>query len=104
MIISAMILNLILSVASNALPFYRDRDARHPMVLQSLLELIVMILKSLQLIQEVIEEPLGGAHRDPDKMAERLKQRLILNLKSLQKLSLDELVKQRQDFWLHPEV
>ncbi|EKD77021.1 MAG: hypothetical protein ACD_42C00500G0004 [uncultured bacterium] len=68
------------------------------------LNLTAKRLKSLQLIQEVIEEPLGGAHRDPDKMAERLKQRLILNLKSLQKLSLDELVKQRQDFWLHPEV
>ena len=57
-----------------------------------------------KLIQEVIEEPLGGAHRNPNEMAERLKQRLVSNLKSLQKLSLDELVKTRQDFWLHPET
>lgn len=58
-------------------------------------------LKSLKLIQEVIEEPLGGAHRNPDEMADRLKHRLTINLKALQKLSLDELVKQRQDFWMN---
>jgi acetyl-CoA carboxylase carboxyl transferase subunit alpha len=64
------------------------------------LNLTAKRLKSLKLIQEVIEEPLGGAHRDPDEMASRLKQRLTINLKALHKLSLDELVKQRQDFWL----
>src|SRR3990167_8252464 len=67
------------------------------------LNLTAKRLKSLKLIQEVIEEPLGGAHRDPEFMAERLKQRLISNLKSLQKLSLDELLNARQHFWLHGE-
>ncbi len=57
-------------------------------------------LKSLKLIQEVVQEPLGGAHRNLDEMADTLKQRLIVNLKSLHKLSLDDLVKQRQDFWM----
>lgn len=65
------------------------------------LNLTAKRLKSLKLIQEVIEEPLGGAHRNPDEMADRLKQRLISNLKSLQQLSLDELVKERQDFWMN---
>ncbi|PIZ04301.1 MAG: acetyl-CoA carboxylase carboxyl transferase subunit alpha [Gammaproteobacteria bacterium CG_4_10_14_0_8_um_filter_38_16] len=68
------------------------------------LNLTAKRLRSLKLIQEVIEEPLGGAHRDPDEMADRLKQRLLSNLKSLQKLSLDELIEQRQQFWLHPEA
>ncbi|HLB56660.1 MAG TPA: acetyl-CoA carboxylase carboxyltransferase subunit alpha [Coxiellaceae bacterium] len=57
-------------------------------------------LKSLGLIQEVIPEPLGGAHRNSTEMADNLKQRLIINLKSLRQLPLDELVKQRQDFWM----
>lgn len=67
------------------------------------LNLTAKRLKSLKLIQEVIEEPLGGAHRDPDAMAERLKERLTANLKSLQKLSKDELLNARQNFWLHGE-
>lgn len=65
------------------------------------LNLTAKRLKSLKLIHEIIEEPLGGAHRNPDEMADRLKQRLISNLKSLQQLSLDELVKERQDFWMN---
>lgn len=68
------------------------------------LNLTAKRLKSLKLIQEIVEEPLGGAHRNPEEMADRLKPRLISNLKSLQKLSLDELLHARQNFWLHPEL
>lgn len=64
------------------------------------LNLTAKRLKSLKLIHEVIEEPLGGAHRNPDEMAETLKQRLITHLKTLHKLSLDDLVKARQAFWM----
>lgn len=66
------------------------------------LNLTAKRLKSLKLIHEVIEEPLGGAHRNVDEIAERLKQRLVANLKPLQKLSMDELLNARQDFWMHP--
>lgn len=52
------------------------------------------ILK-LGLIDEVIREPLGGAHRDVPDMTGRLKELLMGRLKSLQKLSLDELVERR---------
>ena len=49
----------------------------------------------LGLIDEVIAEPLGGAHRDVDDMMTRLKVRLIDTMQSLKKLSLDELTDQR---------
>ena len=49
----------------------------------------------LGLIDEVITEPLGGAHRDMNDMALRLKTLLIGRLKTLQQLSLDELLQQR---------
>ena len=52
------------------------------------------ILK-LELVDEVIQEPLGGAHRDVNDMTTRLKDLLTGRLKSLQKLSLDELVEKR---------
>ena len=50
---------------------------------------------SLGLIDEVIAEPLGGAHRDVDDMTARLKAKLIDTLQSLKKLSLDELTDRR---------
>lgn len=65
------------------------------------LNLTAARLLSLKLIQEVIEEPLGGAHRDPDLMASRLKERLAANLQTLQSLPRDQLLKARLDFWLH---
>lgn len=65
------------------------------------LNLTAKRLLSLKLIQEVIQEPLGGAHRNPDAMAATLKDALILNLKTLQTLSLDELVQARQNFWMN---
>src|SRR6478609_11838566 len=53
-------------------------------------------LSQLGLVDEVIEEPLGGAHRDHLLVAERLKSAIIRHLASLEKLSPDELRAQRQ--------
>ncbi len=54
-------------------------------------------LHQLNLINEVIAEPLGGAHRDMDAMAESIKERLLSNLLHLQSLSLDDLLKKRYE-------
>jgi len=52
-------------------------------------------LSELELIDRVIQEPLGGAHRDVDAMAESLKAALVDELASLQGRALDELVEAR---------
>jgi acetyl-CoA carboxylase carboxyl transferase subunit alpha len=52
-------------------------------------------LHELGLIDKVIEEPLGGAHRNVDAMAESLKSALVDILGMLQQSSLDELVEAR---------
>ena len=52
-------------------------------------------LHELGLIDKVIEEPLGGAHRNVDAMAESLKSALVDILGTLQPSSLDELVEAR---------
>jgi len=57
-------------------------------------------LKSLALIDEVVEEPLGGAHRDVDEMASRLKQRLLAYLHELQTLPIQELLSERYARWI----
>ena len=52
-------------------------------------------LKKINIIDEIIAEPLGGAHRDYDLMAENIKSSLIKNLSILNKLSLDDLLDRR---------
>lgn len=53
-------------------------------------------LQNLGLVDEVLKEPLGGAHRAPVAMAETLKNAIIANLQRLDTLDTDELVAQRQ--------
>jgi acetyl-CoA carboxylase carboxyl transferase subunit alpha len=52
-------------------------------------------LKSLGLIDAVLKEPLGGAHRDVDAMAAAVKKTLIDTLGRLEPLSIDELLDAR---------
>ena len=52
-------------------------------------------LKELKLIDTIVEEPLGGAHRDVPLMAQRLKDRLKQDLNALRPLETDQLLEQR---------
>ncbi|PIE25014.1 MAG: acetyl-CoA carboxylase carboxyl transferase subunit alpha [Neptuniibacter caesariensis] len=52
-------------------------------------------LHDLGLIDQVISEPLGGAHRDPALTAANLKRHLTESLDKLNELSLDELLERR---------
>jgi acetyl-CoA carboxylase carboxyl transferase subunit alpha len=54
-------------------------------------------LKTLGLVDKVVSEPLGGAHRDPQAMAQALKKALQDMLKSLSEHSLDELMVRRHE-------
>lgn len=57
-------------------------------------------LREQKLIDEVIAEPLGGAHRDVDVMAMKLKERLTANLAILKSKSIDGLLDERYKRWL----
>ena len=52
-------------------------------------------LSQLKLLDEVIEEPLGGAHRDPVLISERVKAALSRHLAELEAIAPDELRNQR---------
>ncbi|HHQ4923308.1 TPA: acetyl-CoA carboxylase carboxyl transferase subunit alpha [Aeromonas veronii] len=52
-------------------------------------------LKELKLIDHVIDEPLGGAHRDVEKMAKNLKARIKQDLDALRPLDTEQLLEQR---------
>jgi len=59
------------------------------------LNLTAVGLKNLGLVDEVLREPLGGAHRDPPAMAAALRTALQRVLLELEALSPDELVARR---------
>jgi acetyl-CoA carboxylase carboxyl transferase subunit alpha len=54
-------------------------------------------LHKLELVDEIIREPLGGAHRDVDAMSEAIKNALVAALAELKTLPPAELVKRRRE-------
>ena len=53
-------------------------------------------LKALGLIDKILNEPLGGAHRDPQAMAVTLKKAIADSLKTLSEKTADKIVQERQ--------
>ncbi|MCK7576364.1 MAG: acetyl-CoA carboxylase carboxyltransferase subunit alpha [Chromatiales bacterium] len=47
------------------------------------------------LVDEIIQEPLGGAHRNPDAMSKTLKHALLARLEALDKIDMDSLIAAR---------
>jgi len=54
-------------------------------------------LKTLGLVDKVVGEPVGGAHRDPQQMALLLKRALSDSLRQLQGMSIKDLLAQRHE-------
>ena len=52
-------------------------------------------LKELELVDTIVNEPLGGAHRDADLMAQNLKTALIETLDYLSEIPTDKLLEER---------
>jgi acetyl-CoA carboxylase carboxyl transferase subunit alpha len=59
------------------------------------LKLTATDIKELDVIDEIIKEPLGGAHRDHEATAKSLHAALKRNLAELKKIPADQLVEQR---------
>jgi acetyl-CoA carboxylase carboxyl transferase subunit alpha len=57
-------------------------------------------LLELKVIDEIIPEPLGGAHRDRDMMLEELRQSISKNLDYFKDLSSDEIMNERKNKFL----
>lgn len=55
------------------------------------------ILQELGIVDDTIPEPLGGAHRDIDLMAQRIKTHLVSQLDSLEQLPLEDLLAKRYE-------
>ena len=54
-------------------------------------------LKKIGIVDEIILEPIGGAHKDYDAISRSIKSSLIMNIAELSKFSLEELLKRRYE-------
>lgn len=59
------------------------------------LSLTAKDLLELGIIDDIIQEPLGGAHRDHDEMAQRLKEAIQTHLEKIRNIPTDELISNR---------
>lgn len=57
-------------------------------------------LLKLKIIDDIIEEPKGGAHRYPEETAEKIKIKLLNGLKELKKISRNKITEKRIDKFL----
>ena len=63
------------------------------------LKLTATDLKKLKVVDEIIPEPLGGAHRDPQKAAQSLKRAISKHLAELEGLSIEDVLRLRYEKW-----
>jgi len=61
------------------------------------LKLTAADLLRFGIIDEVVKEPLGGAHREPKQAANNIKESLLRNLKDLFKLTKDQMIEKRYE-------
>ena len=54
-------------------------------------------LKKIGIVDEIILEPIGGAHKDYDAISRSIKSSLISNIAELSKFSLEDLLKRRYE-------
>ena len=64
------------------------------------LKLTAPDMKKLKLIDEIIKEPLGGAHRDREMMFATVRKVILDTYKDLKKLPTDKLVEKRMNKYL----
>jgi acetyl-CoA carboxylase carboxyl transferase subunit alpha len=71
------------------------RDRTKAASISGSMRIVSSDLKNLGLVDEIIPEPLGGAHRNPEETAQNVKNAIIRHLDDLSILSPDELIADR---------
>ena len=76
------------------------RDPKKMLDAARAMKLSARDLLELKIIDEIIIEPLGGAHRDKNKILENVRESIKNNLESFRNMSPDEILNQRKDKFL----
>jgi acetyl-CoA carboxylase carboxyl transferase subunit alpha len=76
------------------------RDPKKMLDAAKAMKLSAKDLLELKVIDEVIPEPLGGAHRDKDQMLEGLRKSILINLNYFKELTPKEIMNERKNKFL----
>ena len=76
------------------------RDPKKMLDAARAMKLSATDLLELKVIDEVISEPIGGAHRDRDTTLEKVKSSIIKNLEDFSEMSRDEIINFRKNKFL----
>ena len=85
----------VINPQSCSLILWRNRDKREEAA--EALKITAPDLVPLGIVDRIVPEPFGGAHRDPGTAAGNLKRILLDELRHLQGIRPDELVRERED-------
>ena len=77
------------------------RDAGKAQDAAKAMKITAKDLKRLKIIDQIIKEPVGGAHRDSENMVKTVGAEIVKSLKTLSSLSADDLIKQRREKFLN---
>lgn len=77
------------------------RDSKKAQDAAKAMKITAQDLKRLKIIDDIIKEPIGGAHRSPDEMIKTVGSEIVKSLKNLGKVDPDALVKQRREKFLN---
>ncbi len=76
------------------------RDPKKMLDAAKAMKLSAKDLLKLKVIDEIIDEPLGGAHRDRDIILNNVRETLIKNLNHFDELSSEEIMNERKNKFL----
>ena len=76
------------------------RDPKKMLDAAKAMKLSAKDLLELNVIDEIIQEPIGGAHRDKDKTLENVKNSIINNLKKYEQMTSEEIINERKNKFL----
>ncbi len=77
------------------------RDPSKSLQAAEAMKLTAKDLLELKIIDEIVEEPLGGAHRDNETVAQNVKNSIIKNLRLFENLSKEEIYDHRKTKFLN---
>lgn len=77
------------------------RDAARAQDAAKAMKITAQDMKKLGIIDSIVKEPLGGAHRDMDAMVKSVGRAIVTNLKDLTPLNSQDLIQQRRAKFLN---
>ena len=76
------------------------RDPKKTLEAAKAMKLTSKELFDLKIVDEIVEEPIGGAHRDKEKTLENIRVSIKKNLEKFQNLTKEEIISQRKNKFL----